>query len=131
MTIFSRIISGEIPCHKIAEDAHFFCFLDIRPISKGHCLVVPKVEIDYLFDLEAVSLAEMMLFAQKVAKAIDQATGCIRTGIIVQGLEVPHAHIHLVPLYSEHTKLAFGHPVDVSSQEMASIASAISSRFQA
>lgn len=130
MTLFSRIISGEIPCHKIAEDDRFFSFLDIRPISKGHCLVVPKVETDYLFDLDEATLADMMLFAKRVAKAIDEATGCLRTGILVQGLEVPHAHIHLVPLYSEHTKLAFGAPVSVSSEEMASIAAAISSRIR-
>jgi histidine triad (HIT) family protein len=130
MTIFSRIIAGEIPCHKIAEDERFFCFLDIRPISKGHCLVVPKVEIDYLFDLEDALLADMMRFAKRVAMAIDEATGCMRTGILVQGLEVPHAHIHLVPLYSEHTKLAFGAPVTVSSEEMADIAAAISSKVR-
>jgi len=130
MTIFSRIISGEIPCHKIAEDDRFFSFLDIRPISKGHCLVVPKVETDYLFDLDDTTLADMMRFAKCVAKGIDEATGCLRTGILVQGLEVPHAHIHLVPLYSEHTKLAFGAPLSVSSEEMASIAAAISSRIR-
>ncbi len=128
MTIFSRIIAGEIPCHKVAEDERFFCFLDIRPISKGHCLVVPKVEIDYVFDLEDTLLADMMRFAKRVAMAIDEATGCMRTGILVQGLEVPHAHLHLVPLYSEHTKLAFGVPVTVSSEEMADIAAAISSK---
>lgn len=130
MTIFSRIIAGEIPCHKVAEDERFFCFLDIRPISKGHCLVVPKVEVDYLFDLDDAMLADMMAFAKRVARAIDEATGCMRTGILVQGLEVPHAHIHLVPLYSEHTKLAFGAPVSVSSDEMASIAASISYRVR-
>jgi histidine triad (HIT) family protein len=88
------------------------------------------VEIDYLFDLEDALLADMMRFAKRVAVAIDEATGCLRTGILVQGLEVPHAHIHLVPLYSEHTKLAFGAPVSVSSEEMASIAAAISSRIR-
>jgi histidine triad (HIT) family protein len=92
--------------------------------------VVPKVEVDYLFDLDDDLLADMMRFAKRVAKAVDEATGCMRTGILVQGLEVPHAHIHLVPLYSEHTKLAFGSPVSVSSEEMASIAAAISSRIR-
>jgi histidine triad (HIT) family protein len=93
-------------------------------------LVIPKVEVDYLFDLDDALLSDMMRFAKCVAKAVDQATGCLRTGILVQGLEVPHAHIHLVPLYSEHTKLAFGSPVSVSSEEMASIAAAISSRIR-
>ncbi len=130
MTIFSRIIAGEIPCHKIAETADFFSFLDVRPISKGHTLVVPKKEIDYLFDLSVDDLQRMMSFAQNVAKGIDQATGCIRTGIIVQGLEVPHAHIHLVPIYTEHQKMAFGNPVDVSSEDMAAIAASIASHIR-
>lgn len=130
MTIFSRIIAGEIPCHKIAESADFFSFLDIRPISKGHTLVVPKREVDYLFDVSDDELQRMMLFAKKVAKGIDQATGCIRTGIIVQGLEVPHAHIHLVPIYTEHQTLAFGNPVDVSSEDMAAIATSIASKIR-
>jgi histidine triad (HIT) family protein len=130
MTIFSRIIAGEIPCHKIAESADFFSFLDIRPISKGHTLVVPKREVDYLFDVSDDELQRMMLFAKQVAKGIDQATGCIRTGIIVQGLEVPHAHIHLVPIYTEHQTLAFGNPVDVSSEDMAAIATSIASNIR-
>jgi len=130
MTIFSRIIAGEIPCHKIAETSDFFSFLDIRPISKGHALVVPKTEVDYLFDLPDEELHRMMVFTKHVAKGIDQATGCIRTGVIVQGLEVPHAHIHLVPIYTEHQKMAFGNPVDVSSEDMASIAASIASHIR-
>lgn len=130
MTIFSRIIAGEIPCHKIAETTDFFSFLDIRPISKGHTLVVPKQEVDYLFDLSDDELQRMMVFAKNVAKGIDLATGCIRTGIIVQGLEVPHAHIHLVPIYTEHQTMAFGNPVDVSSEDMAVIAASIASQIR-
>lgn len=130
MTIFSRIISGEIPCYKIAETEHFFSILDIRPISKGHALVVPKTEVDYLFDLLDEDLQRMMIFAKHVAKGIDKATGCIRTGIIVQGLEVPHAHIHLVPIYTEHQNMAFGNPVDVSSEDMAAIATSIASHIR-
>lgn len=125
MTLFSRIIAGEIPCHKVAENDRCFAFLDIRPITKGHTLVVPKTETDYLFDLDEAWLADLARFAKSVARGIDAATGCIRTGVIVQGLEVPHAHIHLVPLYTPHQKLAFGHPVDVPADEMAAIAAAI------
>ena len=98
-SIFSKIINGEIPCHKIAEDEHHFAFLDINPVSAGHTLVVPKEEIDYLFDVSDERLATMMAFAKKLAHALDKATGCLRTGVIVEGLEVPHAHIHLIPIY--------------------------------
>jgi histidine triad (HIT) family protein len=125
MTLFSRIISGEIPCHKVAESDRCFAFLDIRPIAKGHTLVVPKTETDYLFDLDEDCLADLVSFAKAVARGIDAATGCIRTGVIVQGLEVPHAHIHLVPLYTPHQKLAFGSPVEVTAEEMAALAAAI------
>lgn len=98
-SIFSKIINGEIPCYKIAEDKHHFAFLDINPVSAGHTLVVPKEEIDYLFDVPDERLSSMILFSKKLAHAIDKATSCLRTGIIVEGLEVPHAHIHLVPIY--------------------------------
>lgn len=97
-TIFLRIINGEIPSYKIAEDENFFAFLDINPLTKGHALVVPKVEVDYIFDLDDQLLGEMMAFAKKVAKAIEKTIPCKRIGIAVIGLEVPHAHIHLVPL---------------------------------
>lgn len=130
MTIFSRIIAGEIPCHRVAETDRFFAFLDIRPISRGHTLVVPKTETDYLFDLDDDLLEGLSIFAKRVAKAIDSATGCIRTGLIVQGLEVPHAHIHLVPIYSADQKLAFGHSIDVPPAEMAAIATAIANRLR-
>ena len=98
MTIFSRIIAGEIPSYKIAENEHFFAFLDIFPLREGHVLVVPKTETDNLFDLPADYLQQILLFAQPIAKAIEKAFDCNRCGISVIGLEVPHAHIHLVPI---------------------------------
>jgi Diadenosine tetraphosphate (Ap4A) hydrolase and other HIT family hydrolases len=101
-TIFSKIVNGEIPCYKIAEDEHYFAFLDINPLAKGHTLVIPKAEVDYIFDLDQKSLASLMVFAQKIAKAVQAAIPCKRIGVAVLGLEVPHAHIHLVPLNSEN-----------------------------
>lgn len=100
-TIFSRIIKGEIPCYKIAEDDRFFAFMDINPVSKGHTLVVPKKEVDYIFSLGDEELGEMMVFAKKVASAIEKAVPCKRIGVAVIGLEVPHAHIHLIPIVEE------------------------------
>jgi len=100
-TIFTKIINGEIPCYKIAEDENFFAFLDIRPVVKGHTLVVPKKEVDYIFDLDDVTLAEMTLFAKKVSKALQQVVPCQRIALMVLGLEVPHAHIHLLPIQNE------------------------------
>ena len=100
-TIFTRIIQGEIPCYKIAEDDRFFAFLDINPLSKGHTLVVPKQETDYIFNLEDDTIGPMMVFAKKVAKAIEKAVPCKRIAVAVIGLEVPHAHIHLVPITCE------------------------------
>ncbi|MFN8699895.1 MAG: HIT family protein [Flavobacteriales bacterium] len=97
-TIFSRIISGEIPCHKIAEDDRFLCFLDIQPVAKGHSLVIPKDAVDYIFDMDDEALAAMHLFSKRVAKKIKATVPCLKIGIAVVGLEVPHAHIHLIPL---------------------------------
>ncbi len=97
-SIFTRIVEGEIPCYKIAEDDRFLAFLDIHPLVKGHTLVIPKQEVDYLFDLDEETLASLMLFAQKVAKGIKAAIACNRVGVSVIGLEVPHAHVHLVPI---------------------------------
>jgi histidine triad (HIT) family protein len=102
-SIFSRIIAGEIPCHKIAENEHFFAFLDINPLAAGHTLVVPKNETDYLFDMPDTELGNMMVFAKGVAKAIEKAIPCLRIGVTVIGLEVPHAHIHLIPMTSHGT----------------------------
>lgn len=99
-TIFSRIIDGEIPCYKIAESTRFLAFLDVFPLVKGHVLVVPKVETDKLFDLSDDDLSQMLVFAKPIAKAIEKAFDCKRCGISVIGLEVPHAHMHLVPIHS-------------------------------
>ena len=97
-TIFTRIIQGEIPCHKIAEDDKFIAFLDITPVAKGHTLVVPKQEVDYFFDLENDLLAEINVFAKEVAVKLQRAIPCRRIGVAIIGLEVPHAHVHLIPL---------------------------------
>jgi histidine triad (HIT) family protein len=99
-TIFTKIIKGEIPCYKIAEDDRYFAFLDINPLKAGHTLVVPKQETDYLFDLEDDQLSGMIIFSKKIAEAIRSAIPCTRIGVAVLGLEVPHAHIHLVPMNS-------------------------------
>jgi len=101
-SIFSKIIAGEIPCYKIAEDDNFFAFLDINPVAKGHTLVVPKTEIDYIFDLEDDLLMKMIVFSKRVGKAIEKTIPCNRIGISVIGLEVPHTHIHLMPINHLH-----------------------------
>ncbi|MCX6257672.1 MAG: HIT family protein [Bacteroidia bacterium] len=98
MSIFTKIIKGEIPCYKVAEDKDYFAFLDINPLAKGHTLVIPKRETDYIFDLHDNELAGLMIFAKKIAKAIEKVVTCKRIGIAVIGLEVPHAHIHLIPI---------------------------------
>lgn len=100
-TIFSKIIKGEIPCYKIAENDNFFAFLDIRPMAKGHVLVIPKHETDYLFDLDDDVLSEMIVYSKKIAKAIQKVVPCKRIGLMVIGMEVPHAHIHLIPINTE------------------------------
>jgi histidine triad (HIT) family protein len=99
-TIFTKIIRGEIPCHKVAEDDRFFAFLDINPLHEGHTLVVPKVETDYVFDLDDQTYSGLMLFSKKVAAAIEKAIPCTRIGVAIIGLEVPHVHIHLLPMDS-------------------------------
>ena len=101
VTIFSRIVKGEIPSYKIAEDDKYFAFLDINPLAEGHTLVIPKIEVDYLFDLDDETLAGLTIFSKRVAKAIEKVIPCKRIGVAVLGLEVPHAHIHLVPLNKE------------------------------
>jgi histidine triad (HIT) family protein len=102
MSVFSKIIQGEIPCHKIAETDKYIAFLDVSPVAKGHTLAVPKCEVDYIFSLDADTLSGLVLFAQKVAAALKKSIACKRIGVAVIGLEVPHAHIHLVPLNSEN-----------------------------
>jgi histidine triad (HIT) family protein len=116
MTIFSKIIAGEIPSYKIAETDRFFAFLDISPLVEGHVLVVPKVEVDKIFDLEDSYLTEGILFAKKIGKAIEKAFDCKRCGISVIGLEVPHAHIHLMPI-SKPRDMNFANPTLELSEE--------------
>ena len=101
-SIFSRIIAGEIPCYKVAEDDKYFAFLDINPLAKGHTLVIPKQEVDYYFDLDDETLAGMTIFAKRVAHKIKEQTGCKKVAMVVLGLEVAHAHIHLIPMNSEN-----------------------------
>ena len=100
-SIFSRIVAGEIPCYKVAEDDKYFAFLDINPLAKGHTLVIPKQEVDYYFDLDDETLAGMTIFAKRVAHKIKEQTGCKKVAMVVLGLEVAHAHIHLIPMNSE------------------------------
>jgi histidine triad (HIT) family protein len=109
MTIFSKIIAGEIPGYKVAENADFYAFLDINPLTEGHVLVVPKQETDYIFDLDDKTLGDMIVFAKRVAKAIKKAIPCKRIGVSVIGLEVPHAHIHLIPI-SKESDIYFSNP---------------------
>lgn len=124
-SIFTRIINGEIPCYKVAEDDRYYAFLDISPMAKGHTLVVPKVEVDYLFDLDPQVLAGMAIFAQKVAKGIEAAIPCKRVGVAVLGMEVPHAHIHLVPLNKESDLDFRREKLKLSSEEFQEIAKSI------
>ncbi|HZK03083.1 MAG TPA: HIT family protein [Bacteroidaceae bacterium] len=125
MSIFSKIIAGQIPCYKIAEDESCFAFLDINPLVKGHTLVVPKIEVDYIFDLPDQELAKLQLFAKKVAIAIKRATPCKRVGQAVLGLEVPHAHIHLIPLQTEKDILFSNPRLSLTAQEFKDIAYSI------
>ena len=121
-TIFTKIINGEIPCYKIAEDDNYFAFLDIGPLSKGHTLIVPKKEVDYFFDLDDETMKGISVFAKRVALAIEKAVECKRVGVAVLGLEVPHAHIHLVPIQSE-ADISFSKPkLKLNAEEMESIA---------
>jgi len=121
MSIFSKIIAGEIPSYKIAENEKFFAFLDIFPLVKGHVLVVPKIETDKIFDLPADYLGEMLVFAQPIAKAIEKSFDCRRCGISVIGLEVPHAHMHLVPINSADDLNFTREKIKVPTDEMESI----------
>ena len=130
MTIFSRIVAGEIPSYKCAEDDRFYAFLDIAPLAKGHTLVIPKREVDYIFDLTDEELAAMQVFAKHVAQAFKQVLPCIKVGQAVLGLEVPHAHIHLVPMQSERD-LNFANPKkQFTPEEMQQTADAIREAFE-
>jgi histidine triad (HIT) family protein len=129
-SIFSKILNGEIPSYRIAEDENHYAFLDIRPLQKGHTLVIPKMEIDYIFDLEDSALSNLMVFSKKVAKAVEASIPCKRVGIAVIGLEVPHVHIHLVPLQTVGDINFTKPPVEVNSDEMESIAKTIQNNFE-
>ena len=129
MTIFSRIVAGEIPSYKVAEDENYYAFLDINPVAKGHTLVIPKREVNYLFELEQDEYLGLWAFARKVAAALEAAVPCKRIGVAVLGMEVPHCHIHLVPLNTEGD-LNFANPkLSLPAEEMQCIASAIASKF--
>ena len=128
-TIFSRIVAGEIPCHKIAEDDEFFAFLDINPVAVGHTLVIPKKEVDYIFDIDDPMLGRMMTFAKRVAAAQKEAIDCKRVGLAVMGLEVPHAHIHLIPIKKESDMNFFTKKLDMTQDELAEVAEKIRSKF--
>lgn len=126
-SIFSRIVAGEIPSYKVAEDDKFFAFLDINPLAKGHTLVIPKREVDYFFDLTDEEIGAMQIFAKKVATAIKEACPCVKVGQAVLGLEVPHAHIHLVPMQSEKDMLFTNPKLKLTAEEFAEIAQKINS----
>lgn len=124
-SIFTKIINGEIPCYKIAEDENHLAFFDINPLKEGHALVIPKKEVDYVFNLEDVELANLMIFAKKVAKAIEKALPCKRIGVAVIGLEVPHTHIHLIPINSVKD-LNFANPkIEITSARFEELVSLI------
>lgn len=130
MTIFSKIIAGEIPSYKVAENDKFYAFLDINPVNWGHTLVVPKRETDYIFDIDDEELGEMMIFAKRVAKALKKVMPCRKVGVTVLGLEVPHAHIHLVPLQQEGD-MDFRHKISgPDPKRMAEIAAATAAAFE-
>ena len=129
MSIFSKIAAGEIPSYKCAENEKFYAFLDINPIAKGHTLVIPRKEEDYIFDLSDEDLSEMIVFAKQVAKAIKAAFPCKKIGIAVLGLEVPHAHIHLVPLKSEGD-MNFANKLQLTEEEFKEIAAKIYANFK-
>ena len=129
-TIFSRIIAGEIPSYKVAEDENFYAFLDINPLVKGHTLVVPKREVDYIFDLADDEVAAMHVFAKSVALAIQKAFPCKKVGEAVIGLEVPHAHIHLIPIRNESDMLFSNPKLKLSAEEFVSVAKAINEAWE-
>ncbi len=131
MTIFSRIVAGEIPSYKCAECENFYAFLDINPLQKGHTLVIPKREVDYFFDLTDEEIAEMQVFAKHVAQAIKQVCPCVKVGQAVLGLEVPHAHIHLVPMQNEGDLNFAKAKLQIAPEEMQQIAANILASFQA
>lgn len=129
-TIFSRIAAGEIPSYKVAEDENYFAFLDINPVAKGHVLVIPKKEVSYIFNLDEQDYVGLMQFARRVAKAIESAIECTRVGVAVIGLEVPHTHVHLIPINSE-ADMDFRKPkLQLTAEEMQAVADSIAAKFK-
>ena len=131
MTIFSKIAAGEIPSYCCAQNEEFYAFLDINPLQKGHTLVIPRREVDYIFDLEDDEIGRMHIFAAHVARAIKQVIPCVKVGVAVLGLEVPHAHIHLVPMQSEKDMLFTTPKLKCTAEEMQATADAIRAAFEA
>lgn len=129
-SVFTKIINGEIPSYKIAESENYYAFLDIRPLMKGHTLVIPKQETDYIFDVEDDVLAGLMIFAKKVGKAIEATITCNRLAVCVYGLEVPHAHIHLIPMNKMRDASFSKKPLQLSTTEFQEIAAAIRANFK-
>lgn len=128
-TIFSKIIRGEIPCFKVAEDEQHLAFLDINPVAFGHTLVIPKREVDYYFDLDDEEIARLMIFSKKVALALKSVVPCTKIGISVIGLEVPHTHVHLVPI-NAIADMTFGKKIEISSDELTKLASQVADRIK-
>lgn len=128
-SIFTKIVQGEIPSYKVAENSEFYAFLDINPLSKGHTLVIPKMEVDYIYDLEDDLLTEFHLFAKKVAKAIEKVISCKRIGVVAYGLDVPHAHLHLIPLIDGGEINFTRERVKLSPEEFSEIADSINKAF--
>lgn len=129
-SIFTKIVKGEIPSYKIAEDENYYSFLDINPLSKGHTLVIPKKEVDYLFNLDDNTYNGLFSFAKRVSKAIEKSVDCIRIGVVVYGLDVPHAHIHLIPLKGTGNEINFSNPkVPLTKEEFIEIAEKINKAF--
>ncbi len=128
-SIFSKIVAGEIPCYRVAETDHCLAFLDVNPIAKGHVLCIPKQEVDYIFDLDDELFTELHLFARRVARGLKKVCPCIKVGEAVVGIDVPHAHIHLVPL-NKPGDLSFSHHVAMSSDELAALAAEIAAAIE-
>ena len=130
MTIFSRIVAGEIPSYKVAEDDQFYAFLDISPVAKGHTLVIPKQEVDYIFDESDEQLSAHIVFAKRVAAAIKKAIPCVKVGMCVMGLEVPHAYIHLIPMQTEGDMNFRKEHLKLDAEEMKAICEKIAANFE-
>ncbi len=129
-SIFSKIVAGEIPSYKVAEDENFYAFLDINPLVKGHTLVIPKKEVDYIFNLDNETYSGLMQFARRVAAAVEKACPCKRVGLAVIGLEVPHTHIHLIPINKESDMLFSNPKQKLTNEEFIEIAQAIAAKFE-